>query len=197
MRNRRTWVVTGLLTLALAGVAAAAGGKIGAVDMARLIKAHPDARAAEVTMKKYMDEFEAEQKRLVEDLEKLKADFDKTREESQNKALSEEAQERKKKDAEEKFAKLREFDQKAREAISLRQKQISDQHKRLREGIVAKLQKAIREYADKNGYMLVLNSSNVGTGAEAVVYSSDAADLTAEITKQIGGESKETKDVKE
>lgn len=191
---KKTGWVAAAVALALTGLAAAAGGKTAVADMSRLIKAHPDARAAEVTMKKYMDEFEAEQKQLMEDAEKIKAEFDKVREESQNKALSDEARERKKKEAEEKIAKLREFDQKAREQLALRQRQIADQHKRLREGIVAKLQKIITEYAAKNGYSLILNSGGAGTGAEAVLYNADSIDITSELLKTMGAESKEGKE---
>ncbi|MDI6774245.1 MAG: OmpH family outer membrane protein [Verrucomicrobiota bacterium] len=196
MKTKTMWMAAGMAALALTGSVAAPGktmaaGKTVVADMSSLIKAHPDARAAEATMKKYMDEFEAEQKQIVEDAEKLKTEFDKIREESQNKALSDEARDRKKKEAEEKFAKIREFEQKAQKQLGLRQRQIADQHKRLREAIVAKLRKVIKEYAEKNGCSLILNSDAVGTGAEAVVYHADGTDITAEILKAIGAEAED------
>lgn len=197
MKMRHLSIWAGLLVWALASGAWAAGNvKAAVADMGRLIRAHPDARAAETAIKKCMDEFEAEQKQLLEDMDRMKADLEKAREEAQNKALSEEARQKKMKTAEEKLARLREFDQKAREAVLKRQREISDQQRRLREGIVTKLQKAIKEYAEKNGLTLVMNSGGSGSGAEAVVYHAESVDISDDIVKMIGGELKETKEPK-
>ena len=191
-------ILTGMLSLGLATAGWAADGKTAVADVNRLVKLHPDARAAEVELKRQRDEFEAEQKQWVEDLEKLKGEFDKLREETLNKALTEEARDRKKKELEEKVGKIREFDQKAREQIGLRQKQIAEQTKRIRESIMGKLEKVIKEYAEKKGLELVLNSSGTGTGFEFVLYSGAKLDITEELAKLIsvdasGKEEKEGK----
>ncbi len=162
-----------------------AGERIGVVDLTRLIKAHPDAPAAEQTMKKYRDELEAEHRQLVEDGQALKEEYDKAHEASQNKALSESARDKKRKEAEEKLASLRDFEQKAREQLLRRQREVADQNRRLYDAMMGKLEKVIQEYAETHGYGLILNARSPAGAAPLVVYYSDRFDLTAEILKRI------------
>ena len=71
--------------------------------------------------------------------------------------------------------------------MRLRQKQLVDQEARMRRRIVRKIQERIREYVEKKGYLLVMDSSALGAGGvETVVYNSETIDITAEILKVIG-----------
>ena len=79
-----------------------AEGKIGVVDMSQLVKAHPDTQPADSLLEKQAMEFKAEQREMGTEFDKLKKAFEAAVKEIDNKALSDEARDLKRKSAEEK-----------------------------------------------------------------------------------------------
>jgi outer membrane protein len=160
--------------------------KIGVVDMATLIKEHPETKSADAVLQKQVEDFEAEQKEMLADIEKLKKSFDVARKEADNKALSESEKEKKITVAEGKLNDLRDQDRKFRETMAERQKQISDQEVRMKRRIVAKIRDVVKEYAEKEKYSLILDASSLSIGGvESVLYSASRNDITADIRKLI------------
>jgi outer membrane protein len=167
--------------------------KIGVVDMSTLIKEHPETKSAEAVLQKQVDDFEAEQKEMVAEIEKLKKAFDSARKEADNKALSESEKEKKLTAAEDKLNDLRDQDKKFRETTAERQKQISEQEIRMKRRIVAKIRDVVKEYADKQKYSLVLDASALSVGGvETILYSAEKNDITADIRKLIENQKKDT-----
>jgi Skp family chaperone for outer membrane proteins len=167
--------------------------KIGVVDMASLIKAHPETKAADAVLQKQVDDFEAEQKDMLSEIEKLKKSFDIARKEADSKALSESEKEKKLAAAEDKLNDLRDLDKKFRETMGERQKQISDQEIRMKRRIVGKIRDVVKEYAGKEKYSLVLDASALSVGGvENVLYSAEKNDITADIRKLIEEQKKDT-----
>jgi outer membrane protein len=167
--------------------------KIGVVDMATLIKEHPETKSADAVLQKQVEDFEAEQKEMLAEIEKLKKSFDVARKEADNKALSESEKEKKLSVAEGKLNDLRDQDRKFRETMAERQKQISDQEVRMKRRIVAKIRDVVKEYAEKEKYSLILDSSSLSIGGvESVLYSSSKNDITADIRKLIEAQKKDT-----
>ena len=156
--------------------------KIAVVDVVRLVKAHPKTDTDKRIIEEQVREFEAEHEKRIEDFTQMKEDFAAAREEAMNKALSEEGREQKMKVAEEKMIALRERERELRETVELRRQQISDQRIRMRKRILTQLRGMTQEYAKKNGYSLVLDSSGAGlNGVTAVVYAADNIDITAKL----------------
>jgi Skp family chaperone for outer membrane proteins len=167
-----------------AGMGWAADVKIAVVDMARLVRSHPDTAPADAMLERQMKEFQDEQKDLEAEYETVKKAFDDARKEATNKALSEETREEKMREAEKKLIAVKEFERKSRDSLSARQKQISEDSLRLRKRIVGKIKNAVEDYAAKKGYTLVLDTAAQSvSGVEVVLYSSDKVDITDDMLK--------------
>ena len=172
--------------------------KVAVVDMESLIKSHPDAKSAESLLQKQWDEYEAEQKDMVAELEKLKKDFDKAQKEAENKALSDSEKEKKRALLDDKYSDLKEQDRKIRETANQRQKEYGDQKLRMRRRIFSKIRDIVKEYAEKKGYVMVLDSSALSVGGvETVVYIEDRNDITADIRKLVEEQKSDTSDTSE
>lgn len=182
-----TVVVTAAVFLALTVCSGwSAEAKIGVVDMARVIRAFHETKSADSLLEKQVEEFESEQRMMLTEREKLKKEFEDAHGETRNKALSEETREKKMEIAGEKLTALREYERKIRERVDLGQRQLADQKARMQERIVSKLREIIGKYAEKNGYLLVLDSSGEGrSGVETVVYNLKGIDITEDVLKII------------
>jgi len=184
MRIRCGLVLAAVLLALSAGTGWAADVKIAVVDMARLVRSHPDTAPADAMLERQMKEFQDEQKDLEAEYETVKKAFDDARKEATNKALSEETREEKMREAEKKLIAVKEFERKSRDSLSARQKQISEDSLRLRKRIVGKIKNAVEDYAAKKGYTLVLDTAAQSvSGVEVVLYSSDKVDITDDMLK--------------
>ena len=180
-----TVIAAGVLS---AGAVSAADVKIATVNMTRVMKAHPETKANMTVLEKQKTEFENELKALKEQREKMEKEFKVVKESAENRALSEDVRREKVKEAEEKFQALMKFNDEMRETAIKRQKQFSDQGQRMAERVQEKIAEAVREYAKKKGYTLVLDSAVQGmSGLDGVVYAEEKMDDTAEILKITGG----------
>ena len=170
----------------------AAGGEVettvGIVDMERVLSAHPETQEAERLLQKQIQEFETEKDTLLDKFERLKKDFEQARDEAESKALSEAGRQKKKTEAEEKLIALREFDAEVRQTTLLRQKQLADRKRRMRERIVERIRAIIQTYAAKKGLALVLDSGPMLEGPGAVVYSLKTMDITEDILKIVAAD---------
>jgi outer membrane protein len=189
MRNMLVMLVLCAAVCAAPSVLAGGDVRIGTVDMARLVKAHPDTPGADSALEKQSDEFETEAKEMKGKLDKLQKEVENAISEAQNKALSDTAKDDKKKVAEEKLMAYRESEQKFRETRMQRQKELNDQRLRMQRKIVGKIKDAINTYAAKNGYTIVLDSSSMSvTGVETVLFGAEKLDMTDDIMKLLSKE---------
>jgi len=157
------------------------------VDMTRLIKAHPDAQAADELLQKQLEDFQLEQQEMLAQGEAIKTAYIALREEAGNSALSEEGRALKVKDLEQKRAELEGFEKTFVDTMRLRRKQLTDQEARLRRRIVEKIRETVAAYAAEKGLALVLDLAGAGiSGVEPVVYFEKTMDVTDDLLKTIG-----------
>ena len=158
--------------------------KIGVIDMARIVKAHPDTPTADSQLEKQLEEYQTEQKDMESEYDKLKGDFEDARKDAADKALSDDAREAKMKIAEERLTAVRDYERKIRETMGLRQKQLQEQSMHMRKRIIDKIRRMIEDYSADKGYGLVLDKAGLSVnGVEIVLYSSDKVDITEDIYK--------------
>src|SRR3989339_532804 len=176
-------VLAGLIAVSPAWCAEA---KIVVVDMAKVMKAYSETKTAEALLEKQIEEFEAEQKDMMAERDKVRKEFESARESARDKALNEKERENKMDVAEAKLNTLRDCEMKIRERMNQRQKEIADQKMRMQRRIVGRLREIIGKYSSEKGYTLVLDSSSMGiSGVESVVYSKDGIEVTEEVLKII------------
>ena len=160
--------------------------KIAIIDMAKVMRAHPRTSTNRAILEKEIAEFEAERAKMMKKLQEMKEDFDKTRKEAGNKALSDKARAKNLALAEEKLAAIREYQRDARETAGLRQKQITDHRMRMGKRVLSEVREVIEEYAKKEKIAVVLDSAGIAaSGVEVVVYSSGKLDITDDIVKVV------------
>lgn len=185
------------IAAALFGLCAASGfaaeKQIVFIDLDRAFNEFFKTKLADTQLKQQADEFNDERKTLVADFEKLQESFNKARDEAQNTALSEDARNEKRNEAEDKLVALREHEAKIRRFDESRRKQLDDQSRRMRKRIVDEILEAIKSYAQTEGLFAVVDSSAQSlNGVECILYNDAKADITDTIldvlNKGKGGE---------
>lgn len=156
------------------------------VNMERAFSGFYKTKLADEQLKQQAEEFNQERKKLTDELERLQQEFSALREEAQNIALSEDARALKRSAAEEKLIELRDLETRIRRFDESKQKQLEDQTRRMRKRIVDEIRQTITEYAQKNGYGLVLDSSGQSfNGVEVVLYADVRSDITDDILAEL------------
>lgn len=195
---RITTIGLTLAVLLVAGGAYAAGeieSKVAVVDMERVMSAHPETKEAEGMLQKQADEFESEKDEMLTKFERLKKEFEDARQAADSKALSDEGRTKKREETEDKLTALRDYDNEVRQTAMLRQKQLTERKRRMRDRIVGKIRDAIRGYAAEKGLVLVLDSGAVLENAGAVLFNTEKIDITTEIGKIVGAQKASKEDL--
>lgn len=180
-------VMAGML---LAGGGALAGDlKIATVDGNRLLKGYYKTELADQHMQQQLDDFQAERDKLLAEHKRLKADFEAMRAETDNKALTEEAREKKKEQAEDKLTQVIEFENTIRDKAASRKKQIEGEGRKIHAELAKSIRGAVKTQAEKSGFALVLESSGLlANGLEPVLYSEPKMDITDDVLKLLNAD---------
>ncbi len=174
--------------LALAILAAGAGNagevKIAVVNGSRVLKEYFKTEMADAHIQQQLDDYTAERDKLLAEHRKLKQDFEGLRAETQNKALTEEAREKKREQAEDKLTEVIEYENTIREKAASRKKQIETEGRKIHAELAKAVKTAVQGCAAKGGYTLVLESGGLlANGLEPVLYAESGADLTDEVIR--------------
>ncbi len=157
---------------------------VGFINMDRAFNEYYKTKMADAQLKAQAKEFDEEHKKMVADLERIQKEWNSIREEAQNTALSEEVRAAKRTLAEEKLMVKQEQEGKIRRFMELRQKQLEDQSRRMRKGLVEEIRNVLRTFARERGFDAVFDSSGPSlNGVETVLYSEPRSDITDEILK--------------
>ena len=172
------------LTGLMAGMAGAADLKVAVVDTARILKEYYKTDLAEAHIQQQLDDFSAERDKLMAQHKKMKQDFETLRTEAQNKALTEEAREKKKELAEEKLSAVIEFENTIRDKAASRKKELEGEGRKIQSELAKSIKTAITGCSQKGGYTLVLADGGLlGNGLESVLYVEPKMDITDEVLK--------------
>ena len=191
MRTKMTMVVVGLL----ATVVSAGETKIAVVNGNRVLKEYYKTDLADTHIQQQLDDFAAERDKLLAEHRKLKQDFEALRAEAQNKALTEEAREKKREQAEEKLTDVIEYENTIREKATSRKKQIEGEGRKIHSELAKAVRSAAQACANKGGYSIVLESGGLlANGLEPVLYADPAMDITDEVISLLNAGRKESKE---
>lgn len=186
MRTIARWTM-GAAMVACLGLAAAAGaqerkGILGFINLDRCFNEYYKTRVADAQLKAQAKEFDEELKKLAADGERLQKEFTSLREESQNTALSEEVRAAKRNAAEEKVMAIREQETKIQSFRERRGKQLEEQSRRMRRGLVGEIREVVKTFARDRSLEAVIDSSGASlNGVESVLYVDTRNDITDEI----------------
>ena len=183
----KTLFATALFAAVLAASSSfAAQWRIATVDLDKVFSAHPKTAAAEAELKNQEAALEAEMKKLLDDARARKEELDQAREAARSPLLSDEARAAKRAAIDEKETALEELQLRARKTQASQLRRLQDQLLETRKGIVDEMQKAMKEFADSQGYALIFDVSGMTmNGVPAVAYSRPALEVTAALIKYI------------
>lgn len=183
----KTLFATALFAAVLAASSSfAAQWRIATVDLDKVFSAHPKTAAAEAELKNQEAALEAEMKKLLDDARARKEELDQAREAARSPLLSDEARAAKRAAIDEKETALEELQLRARKTQASQLRRLQDQLLETRKGIVDEMQKAMKEFADSQGYALIFDVSGMTmNGVPAVAYSRPSLDVTAALIKYI------------
>lgn len=162
------------------------GDKIVVLDMARVIRAHPDTPAAEELLEQQAREIKSEHQGMMDRFEDMKNELRSLDDEIDSSALSAEGKKLKTEDRDKLRNRLIALDQEIQENALARRREISDQGRRMRDRIISKIQEVVRRHVQEEGILLVLDASVAGpAGSGAVVYSIDRLDITDVVIEKV------------
>jgi len=186
--NRRIVIcLGGLAALAMSGGdASAAGDRVGVVQLERVLQAHPDVAPNEAVLEKHRQDFEAERRDMLKERGRIKEAFDLARKETENRALNEDARAAKFKETQEHYVALREYEREIRDTQLTRQKELNDQHQRMRGRIIDSIREVIQAYAEEKGFAVVLSAVRDSDGEDGgVLYHAERVDITEAIVERV------------
>jgi len=156
--------------------------KVATVDADRLIKGYHKTELVDAHMEDQARDFSSEGEKMLAQHRRLKNEFEALRTEARNSVLSEEARDKRLQLAEDKLLEVMEYESKIRETALQRRQQLDDERRQMRRKLTDEIRDAIREYARKKGYTLVLDSSSgAGGGFPPALYADGALDITTDI----------------
>lgn len=176
------WVMglaLGAWMLGTALPAQAADATVVYVNLTKVFDEFYKTKLADAQLKEQADQYKEERTKMVDDFKKLQDDFKTSRDEAQNTALSEEARNTRRSEAEEKLVELRETENKIRRFEESRRRQLDEQTRRVRTKIVDEIKEVLSKYSQEKGYSAVMDASGENlNGVSAVLYYDPRADIT-------------------
>jgi outer membrane protein len=168
---KRIFLVAAFLTLMMGGLAhAQAKDKIGYVDLSRLFDEYNKTKEYDKVLEEKTAQFEKERNVMIEKIKEAQGKLS---------VLAEDKKGDVEKDVEKMKNDLIEFDRQKKTDLT------KDRNEKIRE-ILLEIEKIVSDYAEKQGYMLILND-------RVLIYGAQNMDLTEQILKNLNGSPAEKK----
>jgi outer membrane protein len=160
--------------------------KVAVINLKAVFDGYWKTKQADIQLKDRQGDFEKARKGLIDDYQKANEDYRKLVESSNDRAVSAEEREKRKKDADGKLLDIREIEQNIQAFDRNMTQTLRDQQKRMRDNILKDIRQVIDAKSKSNGYTLVID-----TAAETVnltpfvLYNTGSPDLTEDVLSQI------------
>ena len=160
--------------------------KIAVIDMNRVFQEYNKTKINEAKLKKQADIYKEYSNQLAQSLNKLRQEFIKLRDDSQNMVYTAAERENRRLNAQEKYRQTAAKEAELREYNRERQKQLRDEYEKLRSSFLQDISNVVTEKCLAEGYGLVLDKSGrTLNNIPFVVYSSKMLDITDSVIKTL------------
>ena len=177
--NMKKYVWSAVLALVWAGVAMAAPGKIGTVDLDKVFEAHPKTVQSTAELKQREAEAMEEMKGLEEKQKALMAEVEATREAAKSPLLSDDVRKEKLALAEAKETEYQAFVMTARRQQESKLRALREEVLEMRKQIVDEMHDELAAFADAEGYAMIFDKSGLTmNGVPLLAFSKPALDVT-------------------
>lgn len=156
------------------------------VDLDSVFTNYNKTKTAEAQLKEQADEIKSERSAMIQQFEQVEADYKALRAQAQNTALSEDARNQKRAEAEDKLIEVRDAESKIRRLEESAQRKIEEQSRRARKRLVDEINVIVREYALTKNYTAIIDVSGESlNGVPTVVFYNPNLDITAEVISMV------------
>ena len=160
--------------------------KIAVIDMNRVFQEYNKTKINEAKLKKQAEIYKEYSTQLAQSLAKLRQEFVKLRDDSQNMVYTAAERENRRLNAQEKYRQAAAKEAELREYNRERQRQLRDEYEKLRSSILADISNVVSSKCLAEGYGLVLDKSGRSlNNIPLVVYSSKMLDITESVIKTL------------
>ena len=160
--------------------------KIAVIDMDRVFQEYNKTRINEAKLKKQAEIYKEYSTQLAQSLAKLRQEFVKLRDDSQNMVYTAAERENRRLNAQEKYRQAAAKEAELREYNRERQKHLRDEYEKLRSSILTDISNVVSAKCLAEGYGLVLDKSGRSlNNIPLVVYSSKMLDITESVIKTL------------
>ncbi|MBR4523472.1 MAG: OmpH family outer membrane protein [Kiritimatiellae bacterium] len=173
-------------TLAMA-LAANAAGKIGTVDMLKLVRNHSSYDPNKTLLTETQKDYQKKIDRMKDEIDSLQEEGKKLTEQARNSMLSAAAKAKIEKNLEDVQTKYITAQQRFRSEAMRSEQELADLEQRLLKATTEDLQGKLKAFAEKEGYDLIVNVT-------ACPYASPSMDVTVAVLKEMGVEGDKIKE---
>lgn len=160
--------------------------KIAVIDMDRVFQEYNKTKINEAKLKKQAEIYKEYSTQLAQSLSKLRQEFVKLRDDSQNMVYTAAERENRRMNAQEKYRQAAAKEAELREYNRERQKHLRDEYEKLRSSILTDISNVVSAKCLAEGYGLVLDKSGRSlNNIPLVVYSSKMLDITESVIKTL------------
>lgn len=179
--------ISALLALSLlAAPLHAAEAKIGLVDLKKVFDGYYKTRQADTQLKERVADADKVMKGMGEDYEKVRDEYKKLIDGSNDQAVSADEREKRKKTAETKLAELQDLERSVRTFRSTTQTTLEEQKRRMREEILTYLKGVITAHAKKGNYTHVFDTAAESRNETPILlYTTGQGDITDDVLAEI------------
>ncbi len=167
-----------------------AQGRLATVDLRKVFDTYWKTKQASATLKERAADLEKEHKNMLDDWKKTKEEYQALIADTNNKALSSDERDKRKKSAEDKFKSIQEtesailsYEKQARETLD-------QQQRRMRENILSEIRTVLSAKAKTSGFNLVIDSAAESVhNTPIVLFTTNENDLTDIVLAQLNATS--------
>ena len=179
------YLLIAVAALVMAG-SAEAQSKFGTINLQKVFDGYWRTKQADSQLKERGSEFQKQNKEMLDAYQKANDEYKKLIEGINDKAISAEEQEKRKKTGEAKLREIQEIETQIGQFERTARETLSSQTRRMREGVLRSIQDAVTEKARKGSFSLIIDTAAQSRNETPVVmFSNGENDITDEILKQL------------
>lgn len=186
MKNWLRKLIAAALLLVMLNGMAWAQTRVATVDLRKLFDGYWKTKQADAALKDRAADLDKEYKGLRDDHKKLTEEYQKTLADANDQAVSSEERDKRKKAAEAKLKDIKEAEETLGQFERQARTTLDEQRRRMRDGVLGEIRKAIDAKAKAGSYSLVVDTAAETPNATPVfVFSSIENDLTQTVLEQL------------
>lgn len=163
-----------------------AEGKLATIDMKRIFDGYWKKQAAEARLKDQQAEMQKEEKKLSDEFNQEKDDYEKLNSSTGDSNISPEERDKRKNAADQKMRKMNDIRDALKQFDANTKTRIMETGDRLKKQIIEEIKNVVAGRAKAHGFALVIDTAAVsGEGTPVVLYSNNENDLTDAVASEL------------